>query len=115
MPEKIDAEVVREVTACIEKAIEQNRRAESIVVVVLVALFCTGLGLLILGATTGQWDLVFPGGLVQLTIVFPIRRLIKLREDNMRLRILPQLIRLADTKEAKTLAARLVRRLIQKV
>jgi hypothetical protein len=33
----------------------------------------------------------------------------------MRLRILPQFMRLADTDEAKLLAARLVKRLIEKV
>jgi hypothetical protein len=38
-----------------------------------------------------------------------------LREDNMRLRILPQLMRLTDSEEAKLLAARLVKRLIEKV
>ena len=81
----------------------------------LVALFLTGLILLIVGAVKAQWYLSVPGGLAQLTIVLPIRHLIKLREDNMRLQILPQLIRLADSKEAKILAARLVRRLIQKV
>lgn len=115
MSKKADAEVVREVTACIEAAIAKNRRQEWIVVGVLLALFATGLGLLTFGAISQMWALLAPGGLVQVTIVFPIYRLIRLREDNMRLQILPQLMRLAETSEAKLLAAQLVRRLIEKV
>ena len=115
MSRKTDAEVVREVTTCIDAAIEKNRRTERVVIAVLILLFLTGLGLLIYGALIRRWELLVPGGLAQLVIYFPIRRLIRLREDNMRLQILPQLLRLADTKEAKQLAANLVKRLIQRV
>jgi hypothetical protein len=112
---KSDADVVREVTAVIDAAIEKNRRTERIVIVALLLFFLTGLGLLIFGAVIGRWEIFVPGGMVQLVIYFPIRRLIGLREDNMRLQILPQLMRLAETKEAKQLAAKLVQRLIEKV
>jgi hypothetical protein len=112
---KTDAEVIREVTACIDEAIGKNRRTEYLAIVVLVSLFTVGLGLLIYGAVVQEWKLLAPGGIVQAIIFWPIRWLIKLREDNMRLQILPQLLRLADSKEAKALAARLVKRLIGKV
>jgi hypothetical protein len=59
---------------------------------VLLALFVTGLGLLVYGAVSQTWALLASGGLVQITIVFPIYRLIHLREENMRLQILPQLM-----------------------
>ena len=108
-------EVVREVTACIERAIAKNRRQEWTVVGVLLALFATGLGMLVYGAVSQTWALLGSGGLIQVTIVFPVYRLIRLREENMRLQILPQLMRLAATNEAKALAAQLVRRLIEKV
>ena len=94
---------------------EKNRYTECIVIAILVALFVVGLGLLIYGALIQRWELLVPGGLVQLIIYFPIRRLIRLREDNMRLQILPQLLRLAESKEAKQLAAKLVKKLIEKV
>lgn len=110
-----DARVVREVTACIEAATAKNRRQEWVVIGLLVALFVTGLGLLVYGAWTQAWGLLVPGGLIQITIVFPLRGLIKLREENRTLQVLPQLMRLAETKEAKVLAAELVRRLIGKV
>jgi len=111
---KTDSEVVREVTACIDAAIKKNRRTEYAVIAVLLLLFLAGLGLLIYGAVIQRWELLVPGGLVQLIIYFPIRRLIRLREDNMRLQILPQLLRLAETKEAKQLAAKLIKRPIEK-
>ncbi len=81
----------------------------------LVALFVAGLGLIFHGAVILSWHLLAPGGILQLVIVFPIRRLIKLREDNMRLQILSQLFRLADSQEANVLAAKLVNRLIEQV
>lgn len=115
MSKKDDAEVVREVTAVIEAAIAKNRRQEWIVTGVLLALFAAGLALLAYGATTQAWSLMVSGGLVQITIVFPVYRLIHLRAENMRLQILPQLMRLADTKEAKLLASKLVQRLIERV
>ncbi len=80
----------------------------------LVALFLLGLGLLVFGAFLERWQLLVPGGIVQITIVFPLRHLIKLREENVRLQILPQLMRLADTREAKLLAAKLVKRLTER-
>ena len=77
---KTDAEIVDEVSGFIEAAINSNRRRERIVVVLLIGLFSVGLGLLILGATTERWQLLVPGGIAQLTIVLPVRALIKLRE-----------------------------------
>ncbi len=115
MVRKTDAEVVQEVGERIDVAIRQNRGQERIIVVLLVMLFVSGLGLVVWGAATKAWSLLAPGGLLQLAIVFPLRRLIKLREDNMRLQILPQLLRLADSQEAKLLAAKLVNRLIEQV
>jgi hypothetical protein len=79
------------------------------------SLFLVGLGLLIYGAIAQMWQLLIPGGIVQSTIILPLRWLIKLREENRTLHILPQLMRLAESKEAKALAAELVRRLIAKV
>jgi hypothetical protein len=112
---KDDAEVIREVTASIEEAIAKNRRHELLVIAALLAMFLVGLGLLVYGAVAPAWQLLVPGGLVQLAIVFPVRKLIRLREENQTLRILPQLMRLATSQEAKRLAAELVRKLIEKV
>jgi hypothetical protein len=67
------------------------------------------------GASVSRWELLVPGGILQLTIAYPVRRLIKLREDNVRLQIIPQLLRLAEADEGKALAAKLVSRLIEQV
>ena len=115
MAPKDDAEVIREVTATIESAIKRNRRTEWVAIVVLVALFSVGLGLVTYGAAIQRWQILAPGGILQLAIAFPIRTLIKLRGDNVRLEIIPQLLRLAETKEGKSWAARFVKRLIDQV
>jgi ABC-type uncharacterized transport system permease subunit len=115
MTKKTDAEVVREVTARIDATIAQNQRSEHVIIGVLLALFAVGITRMIWGALIGRWELLAPGGLAQLTIAFPVRRLIKLREDNFRLQIIPQLLRLAETEQGKALAAKLAERLIDQV
>lgn len=115
MRKKSDAEVIREVEAAIDGAIEKNRHTERMVLLVLVSLFVVGLGLIVYAAILQQWALLVPGSFLQIILFFPVRKLIQLREDNMRLGILPQLMRLADSDEAKLLAAGLVKRLIEKV
>ena len=115
MAKKADADVVREVTARIDTTIADNRRSERIIIAALLLLFGVGLGLIILGASIGRWELLVPGGILQLTVAYPVRRLIKLREDNVRLQILPQLLRLAEEGEGKALAAKLASRLIDQV
>ena len=115
MRKKSDTEVIREVESCIDAAIEKNLHTERIVIGVLVSLFAVGLGLMVYAAISQRWQLLVPGSLLQIILFFPIRKLIQLREDNMRLRILPQLMRLADSEQAKLLAARPVKRLIEKV
>ncbi len=115
MSAKTDAEVIREVSDRIDVAIVANRAREMIIAVVLVLLFLVGLGLMIYGAAIQRWELLVPGGVTQLSIAFPVRGLIKLRGDNLRLQIIPQLLRLADTEEAKALAFQLITRLIEQV
>ena len=115
MAKKADADVVREVTARIDSTIAENRRSERIIVVALLLLFAVGLGLIVYGAIIGRWEFLVPGGILQLTVAYPVRRLIKLREDNVRLQILPQPLRLADEGEGKVLAAKLASRLIDQV
>ena len=83
-------DVVREVTDTIQAALKRDRQIETIV-----------LGL--------------PGGIVELAILMPIRELVKLRRENLRLEILPQLIRLADTANRKKRVFDLITRLIEQI
>ena len=107
--------MLRESNERIDAALRQNRRQEHLIIGVLVALFAVGLGLIVYGAAIQAWGLLAPGGILHLAIVFPIRRLIKLREENIRLQIIPQLLRLADTEDAKRLVSKLINRLIEQV
>ena len=68
-----------------------------------------------LAALLPRWELLVPGGVIQLTTVWPLRQIAKLREDKMRLQIVLQLMKLATSKESKALAAQLVKRLIEQV
>lgn len=112
---KSDADVIEAVTLRIDRALKANRQHETTLVVLLVALFVTGLTLIVYGAVTGQWLVLAGGGLLKIAILYPLRLLIKLREGNVALQILPQLLRLAKTPEMKALAAKLIERLIEQV
>jgi hypothetical protein len=112
---KSDPEVIREVCDRIDAALRKNHRTELVIIGVLLLLFLSGIGLIIFGAAVQRWEFLVPGGLAELAIVFPIRQLVKLRADNLRLQIIPQLLRLADTPQAKALAFELIQRLIRQV
>jgi hypothetical protein len=112
---KRDDEIIEKVTKAIEEANATNRRHELLELALLVILFFSGMTLLLLGAGLPRWELLVPGSIVQLMTIWPLRQIAKLREDKMRLRIVLQLMRLATSKEAKVLAAQLVRRLIEQV
>ncbi len=63
-------------------------------------------------------DLAVVSGLFEIAIAFPLNTLVKLRRENVRLQILPDLIELADNAdgdEAKNLLAKLVARLIAQI
>jgi hypothetical protein len=115
MPTQRETDVVRAVTAEIDIALRVNRRHEVVVVILLVSLFAVGLSLIVYGALTHQWLVFASGGLVKIAILYPLRILIRLREANVALRILPQLLQLAGTQQLKALAAKLIVRLIQQV
>jgi hypothetical protein len=110
-----DAEIIREVTRSVEQAIRENRRIETALVIILISLSATGLVLLLVGAFREQWAIALPGGLCELSIAMPIRSLVKLRQENIRLAILPQMLRLADTQTEKKLVLKFVGTLISQI
>jgi hypothetical protein len=110
-----DAEIVREVTRCVEEAIGKNRRIETVLIVILVCVSAVGVGLLVFGAYIRQWAIALPGGLCELALAMPIRYLVQLRRENIRLAVLPQMLRMADTASEKKLVLKFIERLIEKI
>lgn len=108
-------DVVREVTAHVEEALRKNRQIETVLIILLVILALVGLGLLITGAIRQQLALALPGGLCELAVGWPIQTLVKLRQENIRLAILPQLIRLAEPSDRKRLVFKLIERLVHQL
>jgi len=115
MVRKSRDEVIREVADYVDEAIRKNRRSEWLITGLLVAQFIAGLTLLTVGAALEQWSLIVPGGVLSSLLFWPVRKLITLRANNLRLQLLPELLRLAETREAQKLAAKLVDRLIEKM
>jgi hypothetical protein len=110
-----DVDIVREVTDTIQVALKRNRRIETTLLTLLGGIGVTGIGFLVSAAYTGKWELAASGGIIQLAILMPIRELVKLRRENLRLEVLPQLIRLADAANRKKLVFDLISRLIEQI
>jgi hypothetical protein len=110
-----DVDVVREVTDVIQGALNRNRRIETILIAILAGIAFTGVGLLVYGASIRSWEVALPGSISELAIVMPIRYLTRLRQENLRLEVIPQLIRLADTANRKKLVFDLISRLIEQI
>jgi hypothetical protein len=115
MPKKSRDEVIREVAGYVDEAIRKNRRSEWLITALLIAQFVSGFGLLLAGAALDRWSLIAPGGAFTALLFWPIKRLIGLRANNLRLQLFPELLRLAETKESQKLAAKLVEKLIEKL
>ncbi len=110
-----DADPIKQATARIDVAIKRNSRLENVIIVVLFMLFVTGIGLLAFGVLSGRWETTVPGGLFELSIALPIRSLVRLRSENVRLQVIPSLLRLADSEEAKKVAIQFIQHLIEQV
>jgi hypothetical protein len=108
-------DVVREVTDTIQAALKRNRWIETTLLSLLGGIGLTGIGFLVTALFTARWELAASGGIVELAILMPIRELVKLRRENLRLEILPQLIRLADTANRKKPVFDLITRLIEQI
>lgn len=108
-------EVVNDVTAHIESALLKNRRIETLLLVLLTTICASGLGLIWVGILTRQWAFALPGSICEFAAGFPILSLVRLRQENIRLAIVPQIIRLADNDSRKKLVFQLVERLISQI
>lgn len=104
--------VAEEVTAVIEKALARNVKHEAAIIIGCLLLFGVGLYLLYRGATNNQLASALSGGLCELAIGWPIKSLVKLRKENIRLATLPSIIRMADSEGKKELVYKMVDKLI---
>ena len=112
MPKKSRDTVTREVNDRIDGVVRDNRRLERLIAGVVVAQAAVGLGLVVAGAFLGRWEVAAPGGGLAVLLIWPIKVLISIKDDNNRLRLLPELLRLAEEAESKRLAAEHVERMI---
>jgi hypothetical protein len=103
------------VTEVIQGALARNRRIETVLITILASMAFTGIGLIISGAVGRSWEAALPGSISELAIIMPIRALIKLRQENVRLEAMPQMLRLADTATRKKLILDFLGRLITQI
>ncbi|MBX9583546.1 MAG: hypothetical protein K2X87_24860 [Gemmataceae bacterium] len=113
MPRKSRDTVVREVNSRVDQIVAENRRLERLITGVLLLQVVVGLGLVVAGAVLGRWEVAAPGGGLAALLYWPIRILVALQDKNDRLRLVPDLLRLAEESEARRLAAEHVARIIE--
>jgi uncharacterized ion transporter superfamily protein YfcC len=110
-----DAELAREVTGFIDEAIRKNRRIESFLLVLLVGLSASGIALMIYGAISERWFAATLGAACFLVIGLLLRSLIRLREEDVRLALLPSMVRLANSPGEKRSVTKFVEALIGRI
>jgi hypothetical protein len=81
------------ISARIDQALTDNRRAERLIIGMALALFCVGLLALLVGYRMKNPYVAGGGSVAQVFIAFPINEVRKLRRDNLILRIFPSIIR----------------------
>jgi hypothetical protein len=95
-------------TPQIHGALANNRRVETLLIVLIVLLFLVACGLTVVGHYKGwNWTtsvVAIPG--VGATCVWPIRRLTRLRKENIQLELLPLLLPLLTPGDARDVVRR---------
>lgn len=115
MSEPSDAQVIKEVEARIEEAIHRTRWQKTLIILLSAILLLVGLCLIVYGAIRRNWLAIAPGALLQAMIYFPLNRLVKIKAEEMRLLVLPRMLRLASKSRAKQLAYKLIEELVGQV
>jgi hypothetical protein len=108
-------EAIAAATAAINEALRRNRYWEMGIGLVLLTLFVSGLYLLFSGFSASgpeMWSRLIAGGLIEGTIYWPVRELIRLRRENIALQVIPSLLRLAKSAEGKQLVLKLLYKLL---
>jgi len=83
----------------IEKALKDNQKKESVVVVLCVVLFLTGLGLFIAGYVIRERLLIASGAIVNTGIIWPIGRILAIRKENIQLSVITDITSLLPAAE----------------
>jgi Flp pilus assembly protein TadB len=85
----------------IDQALRDNGRAEILVWALCTLLFLCGVALFVGGFILGEPIITGSGVVVEIGIIWPLRQIMKLREDNVRLQVLPSMLDILPPEEAK--------------
>lgn len=88
------------INASIQRAVDDNRRAEKLVIWMALAQFTLGLLLILVGCWSHSGYVVASGAFPLGLLTFPIGEIRKLRDDNIVLRTVPTIISALPPKEA---------------
>jgi len=84
----------------IDQALKDNRKAEMLTMILCTLLFVTGLGLFIAGYVLREPFYTGSGVVVEIGIIWPIKRIVDLRDENVKLSVLPGMLDLLPSEEA---------------
>lgn len=84
----------------IDQVLQANRHAETLTLLLSTVLFLSGVALLVAGFAFGEPLITGSGVVVETGIIWPLRRIVKLREQNVQLQVLPGMLDLLPPEEA---------------
>lgn len=82
---------IDEINKRIDSALDRAKRLELIITVMSASLFFVGLAIFLIGFWLDKNVAIGAGAAVELTILWPINKLIQIREQNIKLGVIPSL------------------------
>lgn len=101
-PETVRKKKLEKLYHRIDKVLNDNRRGEILTMILCTLLFLSGLGLFIAGYVLREPLLIGSGVIVDIGLIWPIRRITELRDENIKLSVLPGMLDLLPPEEAVT-------------
>jgi hypothetical protein len=103
---------IHDINKRIDAALDRAKRLEFIISVMAALLFLTGVIVFIIGFLLDKNVAIGSGALVQSIILWPIKKLIEIREQNIKLGIIPSMtLTIPDDKEQ----ARVLMKLLEQI
>ena len=113
----IPTDLMERVRSRVDEALDKNNRIAVTVTILLSILFLTGVTLILTAAILQNVAMGLTGGILEIAIVFPIRMLLELRREDIRLQFIPELVQMAAElgKDEKQMLFRAVVKLIEEM
>ena len=103
---------IDEINSRIDEALDRARRLENIVISMAAVLFLTGLAVFVAGFILERDFAIITGAVLQSSVLWPVKKLIEIRDQNIRLGVIPSLTKtISDDRAQATVLMKLIEKI----